>query len=104
DAGRAVYSGFTAKNPQHRLYNAAGFVHTNREVAEMVKRNVKDCKIDYVQSSVPRWDKRIQPGWKHAYDLSRIRAELGWEPVWDIDRSVVEWVNYQRKLSGLAPA
>lgn len=101
DAASSVYSGFNAQNPKHRLFTAAGFVHTNREIAEMVKKCVKDCKVEYVESSMDRWDKRIQPGWKHAYDVTRTRSELGWEPKWDIEMAVLEWVNYQRTLAGL---
>ena len=103
DAGRSVHYGFKARDLKHRLFIAAGFVHSNKEVAEMVKRYVKDCKVEYVQSGVDRWDKRILPGWKHAYDFSKAKTELGWEPIYDIDRAVHEWVNYQRKQAGVPP-
>ncbi|MDG6905893.1 MAG: NAD(P)-dependent oxidoreductase [Nitrososphaerota archaeon] len=101
DAARAMYAGLEAKGVKHRLFNAPGFVHSNREVAEMVKKYVKDSTIDYVQSEVNRFDKRVQAGWKHAYEYSRVKAELGWEPKYDIDLGVHEFVNYQRSLSGL---
>lgn len=101
ETARAVYAGLRSKNPKHRIFNASGFVHTNREVAEMVKRYVKDCKVEYVQNNVERWDKRVLSSWKHAYEFSRIKSELGWEPTMDIDIGVREFVNYARKKAGI---
>ncbi|MDG6905127.1 MAG: NAD(P)-dependent oxidoreductase [Nitrososphaerota archaeon] len=101
ETAKAVHSGLNSKNPQHRVFNAPGFVHTNREISEMVKRYVKDCKIEYVQGKVDRWDKRVLSSWKHAYEYSRIESELGWEPTIDIDVGVREFVNYARRKAGL---
>ncbi len=103
DAARAMYAGLQAENVEHRLFLAPGYVHSNRQVAEMVKKYVKDCKIEYVENEVNRFDKRVQPGWTHAYEYTRAKAELGWIPKYDIDLGVHEFVNYQRSQAGLPP-
>ena len=83
---------------KHRLFNTSGTVHTNREVAEMVKKYVPACTINYEEG-----DRRslLSPKWKYAFDFSRAKAEFGWEPIYDIDEGVRDWANYQRRMAGM---
>jgi len=98
DAGRATYMALHSDTIKHRLFNTSGTVHTNREVAEMVKKYIPACTINYEKG-----DRRslLSPDWKYAFDFSRATDEFGWEPIYDIDEGVRDWANYQREIAGM---
>lgn len=100
DAGRATYMALNSDRIKTRLFNTSGTVHTNREVAEMVKKYVPDCTVNYEES-----DRRssLSSEWKYAFDFSRAKDEFGWEPIYDIDEGVRDWANYQRGIAGIQP-
>ena len=78
-----MYAGLESKNTKHRIFNAPGFVHTNREVAEQVKKYVKECRVEYVQSNIERWDKRVLPRLEARIRVfqDQVRARAGNPPM-----------------------
>jgi UDP-glucose 4-epimerase len=72
----------------HTTYNvAAGRMTTNREV------------IAAIQSVVPDFELELEPGSSvppSYLDITRLRQDTGYQPEWDVERSVADYIAYFR--------
>jgi UDP-glucose 4-epimerase len=72
----------------HTVYNiGGGWSWTNREIAEAVRK------------AVPEADIRLQPGRSSqpafpSLDLSRLKADIGWEPRYTLETGIAEYVSW----------
>ncbi|MCZ6613984.1 MAG: NAD(P)-dependent oxidoreductase, partial [Thaumarchaeota archaeon] len=114
DCGRAAYMALTSTTIEHRLFNTSGILHSNRQIAELVKKYA-GCTVTYEEAQ--KSGSELSSNWKYAadfakskdafgkyaFDFSRAKAEFGWEPIYDIEEAVLDWVNYQRRIVGMEP-
>jgi UDP-glucose 4-epimerase len=88
DLGRATALLQTADTLAHTTYNvAAGRMTTNREV------------IAAIQSVVPDFELELEPGSSvppSYLDITRLRQDTGYQPEWDVERSVADYIAYFR--------
>ena len=90
DAVKALWTLHEAENPNQRIYNIAGGVHTIRDVVEIARKYCPDSKVTLVEGG-----KRLSP-YPAAYDDSAARRELGWQPDYDIESAVRDHIRIRR--------
>jgi UDP-glucose 4-epimerase len=84
DTGRAIASLQLADRLNHRTYNvASGRATTNAEIAAAIKQVVPDAQVE-----LPSGGHRPQ-AW---LDISRLREDCGYEPVWDTERAAADYI------------
>ena len=93
DAVKGLLLARRAANPQQRIYNIGGASYTVRQVADVVQRMIPDARIELEA-------KRTFP-WPPAYDISMAKAELNYEPSYDIQRGVADFIEECRKVKRL---
>ena len=88
DIGRATALLHTADSLTHATYNvASGRMTTNREVLSAITSVVPDFAVELEPgSSVP----------PSCLDITRLRQDTGYEPEWDVQRSVTDYIAYFR--------
>jgi UDP-glucose 4-epimerase len=92
DCGRAIALLQVADRLRHRTYNvAAGRVTTNREVAAAIRKVVPDARIELREGHDPNG-----PGRNTCLDITRIRQDTGYQPAYDTDRAVAEYLAWLR--------
>lgn len=92
DGARAIALLQLAPRLGHRTYNiAAGKVLTNGEVAAAISRLVPDARAELRQGRSPAGSG--QGTW---IDIGRLRADTGYEPAYDTDRAVAEYITWLR--------
>ncbi|HLF71232.1 MAG TPA: NAD(P)-dependent oxidoreductase [Dehalococcoidia bacterium] len=77
----------------NRVYNiGAGRQTTNREVVDAIKRAVPESQLELE----PGRGQGRGVGWRdNVYmDLSRIKADVGYEPRWPLDRAIPDYVEW----------
>ncbi len=76
----------------NRIYNAgAGVMFTNGQLEAAVKRVVPDAKVATKPGVNPN------PGPTDFYlDMTRVKADLGFTPQYDLDRGVAEYIDWLR--------
>jgi UDP-glucose 4-epimerase len=88
DIGRATALLQTADSLTHATYNvAAGRMTTNNEV------------ITAIKSVVPEFEVELKPGTSvppSYLDITRLHQDTGYEPEWDVERSVADYIAYFR--------
>ena len=85
DCAGAIGTVHLAKEPKHRVYNTAlGKNYYLHEVAPLIERLVPGSRIELKGTVVP-WP-------KFAVDMARLRDEFGFQPRYDIERGVQEYV------------
>jgi UDP-glucose 4-epimerase len=88
DLGRATALLQTADSLTHTTYNvASGRLTTNAEVIAAIK------------SIVPGFDVELEPGSSvppSYLDITRLHHDTGYEPEWDTERSVADYIAYFR--------
>jgi UDP-glucose 4-epimerase len=91
DCARAIQMVQTAPALPHRIYNiGGGRAVSNRDLAEAVRRAVPDADLPMQ----PGRSARSRPNaWM---DLTRIRADTGYEPEYDIERGIAEYIAWLR--------
>lgn len=77
-----------------RVYNVCGSRATLREVADVVRELLPDADITLT-------DEGSNP-WMHAMEMDAARADLGYEPEYDLRSGVREYVNVVRETEGLS--
>ncbi|HXE49485.1 MAG TPA: NAD(P)-dependent oxidoreductase [Ramlibacter sp.] len=85
--------------PQHRFdsYNiATGKAPTVADVAEIVNRAVPGARITVASSGPYAHGGTVRSAVKGALDISRARAELGYEPQYDIRRGIEATIDATR--------
>ncbi|SDK99732.1 NAD-dependent epimerase/dehydratase family protein [Nonomuraea jiangxiensis] len=88
DCGRAIALLQLADRLRHRTYNvASGRATTNGEVAAAIRRIVPDARVDLPEG------RDAPPMW---LDISRLRADTGYEPAYDTERAVADYLAWLR--------
>lgn len=93
DCGRAIALLMLAERLNHRVYNVAtgGLVHYH-EVVDAINAAVPGANI-----RLPAGRNPDGPATDGYMDISRLRADTGFEPEYDIERSVLDYVDWVRK-------
>ena len=83
---------------QHQLFHIAGGKgRTVRDFAAAVRARFPDAALEVGPGTNPRGQ-----GLYCVFDISRARAELGYEPLFTLPAAVSDWVDWMGRL-GLAP-
>lgn len=91
DCARAIQMLTMARNLPSPAYNIGGGRGvTHQELADAVRRIYPDAQIDLLPGKPPHGRSYV------AMDISRIRQDLGWEPAYDIERGMAEWIEWLR--------
>jgi len=78
-----------------RVYNVRGETTTIREAAETVAGVVPDADVSVSdEGNLP---------WTQTLDMSAAQADLGYDPEYDLERGVRDYVNVLREAEGLEP-
>ncbi|MBD3003276.1 MULTISPECIES: NAD(P)-dependent oxidoreductase [unclassified Streptomyces] len=88
DAGRAIALLQLADRLNHRTYNvASGRATSNAEIIAAIKKVVPDARVDLPTGGTtpPRH-----------LDITRIRQDTGYEPAYDTERAVAEYIAWLR--------
>jgi UDP-glucose 4-epimerase len=92
DCARAIALLQLAPRLSHPTYNiASGTVLTNREVAAAVMRLVPDARIELPEGRSPAGS-----GQRICLDISRLREDTGYQPGYDTDRAVADYLVWVR--------
>lgn len=92
DCGRAIALLQLAPRLSYRTYNiAAGKVLTNREIAAAVKRLVPDARVDLPEDPSPGGS-----GQQTYLDISRLTEDTGYQPAYDTERAVADYIAWLR--------
>jgi UDP-glucose 4-epimerase len=93
DCGKAIALLQLAPRLSHRTYNiASGKVLTNREVADAVTRIVPGAPIGLPEGRSPGGH-----GADICLDIGRLREDTGYQPAYDTDRAVADYVAWLRE-------
>ncbi|MGA9859002.1 MAG: NAD(P)-dependent oxidoreductase [Solirubrobacteraceae bacterium] len=88
DTGRAIALLQLADRLNHRTYNvASGHATTNAEVAAAIRQAVPDAQVDLPSGGDAR------QAW---LDITRLREDTGYEPVWTIERAAADYIAWLR--------
>jgi UDP-glucose 4-epimerase len=98
DSARGIYLATVAENPKSRVYNiGTGIGLTLNDFARVIRKYLPDAKID------------IGPGLNflgmpypasNVYDISRARNELGYQPEYDLERGIADYLDSLKRLKG----
>jgi UDP-glucose 4-epimerase len=92
DSGRAIALLQTAEKLNHITYNiGSGQMTRNKEIVAAIKRIMPDAAIDLPEGHNPQG-----PGADAYLDISRIRTDAGYEPVYDVERGVADYIGWLR--------
>lgn len=92
DCARAIALLQLAPRLNHRTYNvAAGQVLTNREVAAAVAAVVPDARIELPEGRSPAGS-----GQGICLDISRLRQDTGYQPAYDTQSAVADYLTWLR--------
>ncbi|MCF6469911.1 NAD(P)-dependent oxidoreductase [Nonomuraea sp. MG754425] len=90
DCGRALALLQVAERLRHRTYNvASGRLTTNGELVAAVRKLVPELRVDLPEGLAPGTD-------DHFLDITRLRADTGYEPAYDTGRAVAEYLDWLR--------
>ncbi|MBO0871181.1 MAG: NAD(P)-dependent oxidoreductase [Micromonosporaceae bacterium] len=90
DVGRAIALLQTAPKLNHQTYNvSSGFVTRNCEVADAIRRVVPGADIELAEGRAPG----SQDLW---LDTSRLVADTGFRPQYDLERGIADYVEWLR--------
>jgi UDP-glucose 4-epimerase len=97
DSARGIYLACMADNPKSRVYNiGTGVGVTLNDVARVIRKHL------------PKADIEIGPGLNFlgmpypassVYDISRARAELGYEPHYDLEKGIADYLAMLKLLN-----
>jgi UDP-glucose 4-epimerase len=92
DCARAIALLQLAPRLSHPTYNiASGTVLTNREVAAAVTRLVPETRIELPEGRSP-----AASGQRICLDTSRLREDTGYQPGYDAERAVADYLGWLR--------
>ncbi|MFB6726197.1 NAD-dependent epimerase/dehydratase family protein [Kribbella sp. NPDC056345] len=90
DAGRAIALLTTAQTLQHRTYNvSSGTRSTNRQIAEALQAITPGLHLDLLPG------RQSGPGADPYLDITRLTAETGFTPTYDIPAAVADYVTWR---------
>ena len=76
---------------RHKIYNiGGGRATTNGELLAAVKHAVPACTLALQEGRSPRWRKDVY------MDISRIKADTGYEPKYTVETGVQDYVAWLR--------
>lgn len=78
-----------------RVYNVRGELATIREATEVVEEIVPGADLDVLDDG--------ELPWTQALDMNAIQADLGYEPEYDLQRGIREYIAVLREEEGLEP-
>jgi UDP-glucose 4-epimerase len=91
DCARGIQLVQMAERLEHRVYNiGGGRAVSYAELAEAVKKAVPTFEVELQPGAGPR--AKQQP----YMDISRIKQELGYEPEYDLERGVADYIEWLR--------
>ncbi len=99
DVARATVLALRAPKTRTRAFSIMGEMHTLKEVAEYVKKLIPLADIKFLQGCSE--DSGISQVWK--YETKPIEEELGYRPVWTLERGIRETINTVRYEHGMPP-
>lgn len=90
DVGRAIAALATAESLNHLAYNiGSGRSSDNRDVAAALEKVVPGARIELLDGySGPQGD--------YTLDISRLREDTGFEPAYDLERGIADYVDWLR--------
>lgn len=92
DCGRAIALLQLADHLNHRTYNVAtGHATTNGELVDAIKRVIPGAQIDLPEGHDPN-----RPGGDIYLDITRIHQDTGYQPAYDTERAVADYVDWLR--------
>lgn len=92
DCARAIALLQLAPRLNHRTYNvASGRVLTNAEVAAAVQAAVPSARF-----ALPAGRNPASPGQPICLDISMLREDTGYQPAYDTQRAVADYINWLR--------
>jgi nucleoside-diphosphate-sugar epimerase len=89
DAVKSLLLAREIKNPKHRVYNVGGGSYSVGQVADLVRKYLPAAKIHLAA-------KRTFP-WPPSYQWKRAEEELGYTPLFDIDKGVQDFISEAEK-------
>lgn len=100
DVGRGIVCALFAENPAHRIFNVGtGKGSTLRDFVKAAQKLYPDFKGE-IEGGLD--NARIGFQFYSVYDISRAREELGFEPQYDLDKAVVDYVETMQHM-GIEP-
>jgi UDP-glucose 4-epimerase len=92
DCGRAIALLQTAEKLNHRVYNvSSGRVTTNQQLIEAIRAVIPGAGVELPEGRNPQY-----PGPNLYLDITRARADVGYEPEYDVERAVADYVAWLR--------
>ncbi|MFZ0215007.1 MAG: NAD(P)-dependent oxidoreductase [Candidatus Dormiibacterota bacterium] len=92
DCGRAIALIQTAPTLNHHTYNiGSGRATTNREVIAAIRRCIPEAAFEVTSGRNPEG-----PGIDPFLDLTRIHQDAGYQPAFDIQRGVADYISWLR--------
>jgi UDP-glucose 4-epimerase len=92
DCGRAIALLQLAEHLSYRTYNvAAGRTTTYKELAAAIKKVVLDAQIELPEGRDPN-----ELGQDLYLDITRIRQDTGYQPAYDTERAVADYIGWLR--------
>ncbi|MEV0825320.1 NAD-dependent epimerase/dehydratase family protein [Nonomuraea rubra] len=90
DCGRALALLQTAGRLRHPTYNvASGRITTNRDLIAAIRKLVPGARVDLPEGRAPG-------PVDNALDITRLREDTGFEPAYDTERGVAEYLEWLR--------
>lgn len=87
DVAQAVYKAFTSDKLQHRVFNVGtGVLSSHQDIIDAVRKRFPNAQYEFEEGAATARGYRTTP-----FDLSRTRAELGYEPEWDLERGIDDY-------------
>jgi UDP-glucose 4-epimerase len=92
DCGRAIALLQLSERLSHRTYNvAAGRATTYREIAAAIRKVIPDAPIELPAGRDPNG-----PGRDTYLDITRIHQDTGYQPAYDAERAVADYISWLR--------
>jgi len=94
DIGRAIALLITLGELRHEVYNISnGSRYTHREVTDAITHAIPSAQVPLIDG---RRDARGDDGY---LDITRLRQETGFEPVFDIESAIAHYVGWRKANS-----
>jgi UDP-glucose 4-epimerase len=91
DCARAIALLQLAPRLSHRTYNiASGAVLANGDVAAALRQLVPDARVELPEGRAPG------SGPELCLDITRLRQDTGYQPAYDTDRAVADYLTWLR--------
>lgn len=95
DGARAIQMLTMARNLPSAAYNiSGGRPVTHQGLADAIKRIYPNAEIDPLPGKSPRGRTYV------GMDVTQIKQDIGWEPEYDINRGIAEWIDWLKTHPG----